>query len=208
MRARSSIAAALISAVTLCACSSSTVTPAPSDGGGGDDGGGDVGDGGSATRRVTLSSQLGPGDESGVNDSAKCQLATQTWVVIGDNTHPVYDGATQTGMKVSVECRVAVEGSGFIVAGRATLDTMGSVEITGHFDPTGVQSAVHAVFTRGDTGSFVEDDCTASYAANRIMGVAAGRVWATLTCPHATFSAQSRTCLGTAEFRFENCSQK
>jgi hypothetical protein len=73
----------------------------------------------------------------------------------------------------------------------------------------GVQSNIHAAFTRGDTGTFVAEDCTVSFKGpNPNMGIALGRVWGVLDCPHATFAAQSRTCLGTAEFTFENCTQK
>ena len=160
-----------------------------------------------ATPRVTLNAQLGPGDEKDVNDSTKCQLVTQPWVVIGDNTHPVSDGEQQTGSGVSVSCTVHTEGDGFQVSAQATLQGQGSITLTGHFTAAGDQPNIRAVFTRGDTGSFKQDDCTVDYSTNKNMGVAAGRVWGNIRCPHATYDAQSRTCLGTGEFRFENCAQ-
>jgi hypothetical protein len=161
-----------------------------------------------ATPRVTLNAQLGPGSEKDINDTPKCQLNTQPWVVIGDNTHPVSDGEQQGGSGVSVSCTVkGLSADKFEVNAQATLQGQGSVTITGTFSPTGDQSNIRAVFTRGDTGSFRQDDCTVDYSTNKNMGVAAGRVWGNIRCPHATYDAQSRTCLGTGEFRFENCGQ-
>ncbi len=166
----------------------------------------------SATPRVTVNTQMGPGDEAGVNDSGKCLLATTPWVVIGDTLHPVDNGDQQSGASVSVSCSVKTEGTGFQVSGSATLQGQGSLTITGHFepragDPPADQAGIRAVFQRGDTGTFKQDDCTVSYANNPNMGVAAGRVWGQITCPHATYDQQGRTCLGSGEFRFENCSQ-
>jgi hypothetical protein len=160
-----------------------------------------------ATPRVTVDAQLGPGDEKDVNDGPKCQLKTETWLVIGDTTHPVSDGESQTGSNVSVSCSVAPDGDGFKVNGQATLAGQGSITITGRFTAAGDQPNIRAVFTRGDTGSFQQNDCSVAYSSNPNMGVAAGRVWGRIRCPHATYDAQSRTCLGEADFRFENCSQ-
>jgi hypothetical protein len=160
-----------------------------------------------ATPRVTLNAQLGPGGEKDINDSAKCQLVTVPWVVIGDNTHPVSDGEQQTGSGVHVSCTVKPDGDGFQVSSQTTLDGQGSVTITGRFTAAGDQTNIRAVFTRGDTGSFRQDDCTVDYATNPNMGVAAGRVWGNIRCPHATFADQDRTCLAVGEFRFENCAQ-
>ena len=195
-----SVALVVVPFAALAACSSATVVATPSDAGSSDSGGKLV------VPRVTLDSELGPGVESGVNDTAKCQLTKTPWVVIGDATHPVSDGDTQTGTKVTVACRVAAEAGGFTVSAKASLG-LNSVQISGHFENQGVQPNIHAVFSRGDTGTFAEDDCTARYTTGS-EGVAAGRVWAVLDCPHAVLAAQDRTCLGTAEFKFENCTQE
>jgi hypothetical protein len=199
-----SIAAVVVSVVSvvslgaLAACSATVDAVPSSDGGAGTN---------LAVSRVTIESQMGPGVEPGVNDAAKCQLTTAPWIIIGDAAHAVSNGDTQAGAKVAVQCRVAVDGPGYAVSAKATLGG-DSIEIAGHFQTQGVQPTIRAIFTRGDTGSFAEEDCTARYATNTNQGVATGRVWAVLDCPHAVFAAQSRTCLGTAEFKFENCTQE
>ncbi|MEO6420726.1 MAG: hypothetical protein ABIP39_15040 [Polyangiaceae bacterium] len=163
-----------------------------------------------ATPRVAISSQLGQGDMVGVNDHAKCQLVTEPWVVIGDNTHPVSDGDQQGGSGVSVTCSVTPSGDGFTVAASASLTGQGSVVISGHV--VGManvtpqqQTNITAVFSKGDTGSFRDTACTIDFSSNVNMGFAPGRIWGQLTCPTATYDSQGRTCLGSAEFRFENC---
>ncbi len=163
-----------------------------------------------ATPRVAITSQVGPGDKPDVNGSAKCQLVTEPWVVIGDNTHPVSDGDSQGGSPVSVNCSVTASGDGFNVSASASLTGQGSVVITGHFVgmanvPPQPQTGITATFQKGDTGSFRDTACTVDFSMNTNMGFAPGRVWGTLTCPQATYDSQGRTCLGSAEFRFENC---
>lgn len=163
-----------------------------------------------ATPRVAISSQLGNGGVTGVNDSAKCQLATEPWVVIGDNTHPVSDGDQQGGSNVNVSCSVTASGDGFNVSANAVLQGQGSVTISGHFvgmanAPPPAQMNITGVFSKGDTGSFRDTACTVDFSSNDKMGFAPGRVWGQITCPTASFESQGRTCKGFAEFRFENC---
>jgi hypothetical protein len=188
----------------LLACTGTT-TSTPADGGSvlGNDGSPDT-----TYQRVALSSQLGPGTEAGVNDTGKCQVVTQPWLVVGDDAHPLYNGDMASGTTVGVVCSVTPEGDGFHVEAKALLVGQGSVLIQGHFAAMGTQSNLSASFQRADTGTFEESDCTADYAAKPYMGVAAGRVWATVTCPHATDMATSRTCLASGEIRFENCKQQ
>lgn len=158
--------------------------------------------------RTVLSSQFGPGTEVGVNDASKCQVNMQDWATIGDSAHPVDDGQSQGGSMVSVSCTVKPDGDGFAVDASVSLAGQGAVVLRGHFTPTGKQTNVYAAFTRGLVGNFQENDCTADYTAGAPMGVLAGRLWVTLTCPHLFAAQNARTCLGTAEIRLENCAEK
>ena len=161
--------------------------------------------------RVYLSAFLVPG----TNPPVGCGIVPTAggWVIIGDPTQSVNNGDSQGGSAVSVSCTVSSSGDGsFSVNSSATLEGLngGSVTITGTFLPSGKSTNIRGHFQRGDTGSFDEVDCTADYSANpSSMGVASGRVWATLTCPMVTKTdtTPARVCQGTAEFRFENCSQ-
>ncbi|MGH7281182.1 MAG: hypothetical protein ACRELY_06650 [Polyangiaceae bacterium] len=171
-----------------------------------------------ATPRVLLQSNLGAGNQQGVNDSTVCSFsARDPWVTIGDptNSASVADGDTDgnTGQVVSVSCDVTPEGDGFHVQASAQLGSQGAVTVTGHFTnntpavsaDTPIQN-ISASFSRADTGSFTESTCTVTYTTNpQFMGVAAGRVWADIDCPTATYSSQNKTCEGTASFKFENC---
>ena len=170
-----------------------------------------------STPRVSLASYLGAGTQAGVNDSTVCSFAADsTWILVGDptTTTSVADGDTDsaTGNTVSVSCKVYSETDGFHVEANAKLGVQGAVTISGHFTAnTGNTSApaitnIEADFSRADTGSFTESDCTVTYASNpQYMGVAGGRVWADIDCPKATYASQNKTCEGKATFKFENC---
>jgi hypothetical protein len=84
----------------------------------------------------------------------------------------------------------------------------GTVTVTAPMFSTTNLSGIRVHFQRGDTGSFDEGDCTAAFT-NTNMGVAAGRIWAQVTCPKATMSNTSppHVCEGDVEIRFENCGQ-
>jgi hypothetical protein len=191
--------------------------------------------------RVYMNSQLGPG----ANPSSVCRFPTADWIVIGSSSinfdaghqrsiTPVQDGDTYNGAAVSVTCTVQQSGSGFNLNLTTTLAGIqgGSVTITGYVsgDTSQPATGLRATFTRGDTGTFIEqasgDDpgCTIRYvntqdpSSTDPFGVAAGRVWGFLSCPTAKKSGESspnpdggapipRTCDGEAEFRFEECGQ-
>jgi hypothetical protein len=140
----------------------------------------------------------------------------QPWIPIGDQTTTTSlangDTDTATGNIVNVTCNVHSETDGFHVEATASLGAQGGVTLSGHFTAnTGDTNAppltnITANFFRADTGSYVESTCTASYTTTpQEMGVAAGRVWADLDCPTATYSAQNKTCEGKATFKLENC---
>jgi uncharacterized Zn-binding protein involved in type VI secretion len=198
------LANALATGLILCAaCSSTSSSTSLGDGGSGDGAGNP-----SVPARVVLRSQFGPGTEAGVNDASKCQVMTQDWATIGDDTHPVDDGQSAGGSIVSASCTVKPDGDGFAVDGSVSLAGQGGIVLRGHFTATGAQTKIYAAFTRGLVGNFQASDCTADYTANAEMGVAAGRLWTTLTCPHLFAAQDARTCLGTAEIRLENCLEK
>lgn len=157
-----------------------------------------------ATPKAFIAAQLGPGNDQGVNDSTKCRLTTQSWLTLGTSTVSIENGTKQSDADVVVSCAVTPEGDGYRVSASATLTPGGTLSVTGLFHKTGTQQNIYASFTRGDTGSFKQSDCTVEYKGGS-MGVDAGKVWGVLTCPKEYLSGQDRTCLGTAEFKFENC---
>ena len=132
----------------------------------------------------------------------------QDWATIGDSAHPVDDGESANGSTVGVSCTIKPDGDGFAVDGSVSLAGQGAIVLRGHFTPAGKQLNVYAAFTRGLVGNFQENDCTADYPAGPQPAVGAGRLSATLTCPHLFAAQNARTCLGTAEIRLENCAQK
>jgi hypothetical protein len=171
--------------------------------------------------RVFVDSTMGPG----TNPQSVCKLVTAPWLQIGTPTQSVDDGASQGNETVSVTCAVQATNAGYDVQATTTLSgaTGGSITLTGHFAGSGTESGLHAAFTRGDTGTFVENDCTAAYsdpsgASSDHGGIAPGRVWVFLHCPSAQKNSETvpnpdggvpitRTCDGEAELKFENCSQ-
>jgi hypothetical protein len=137
-----------------------------------------------------------------------------TWLAIGqvgDNKPPgqatvavasgdAWDGHTVT----ATACSVAPSGDGFQVNVSAILDGVGALTLNGRLNAQGPIPGVQAVFTRYDTGSFSQDDCTATFPRPE-MGIAGGRVWVHVDCQNLKLASQNRTCSGLAELRFENC---
>ncbi|WP_394842468.1 hypothetical protein LZC95_36040 [Pendulispora brunnea] len=160
-----------------------------------------------ATPKVAIESFLGPGTETNVNTSNKCLLRSEAWATIGnpDNT-TVEDGTPVDGSHVTVECEVRPDGDGFYVKASGLIQGRKGFNVSGHFTATGDQNVL-ATWTDPSTGIFQQDNCIAKYDHSP-QGVAAGRVWAQVTCPHAALQGTSdRICQGTSEFRFENCAQ-
>lgn len=158
--------------------------------------------------KVFVYAQIGPGTEKGVNDATACKLTTEPWLDLGTSQTSVESGTKQSESRVSVTCSVKPEGAGYRVSASAALERRGSFTVTGLFKADGQQTGISGSFTRGDTGTFRQNDCVAEYGPG--MGVGRdgnrGRVWAKLTCQQAAFvGGQDRTCLGTSEFKFENC---
>ncbi len=164
-----------------------------------------------ATPRVVFDSVL----PAGMHATAECGT-TGTFFNIGSfgapgdeeqPPQPIEDGATEQQGNVSLQCSVVPSGDGFDVNGFVTLSgaTGGSFSISGHFAAGGQQQNINVSLTRnGET--FRQSNCVADYPlANQT--VAAGRVWANVTCPDSTNSSSQKVCEATAQFRFENCSQ-
>jgi hypothetical protein len=163
--------------------------------------------------RAIIDANVGPG----MNSSMACMISDTQWVEIGGFGNPPtvpvrpVDNNTDNGNgNVSIVCSVkGNDAAGYDVSASATLQGTegGTVAITGHFTTTGDQSMINATFESPTYGTFRQADCTASYTANQNMGVAAGRVWATLDCPTINRPDQMRTCAANAQIRFENCDQ-
>jgi hypothetical protein len=163
--------------------------------------------------RVVLESDIGPG----MAGDMACMISATNWVEIGSFGNPPtipvrpVDNNTDNGNgNVSVVCSVkGDDANGYDVSASATLQGAegGTVSIAGHFATTGDQSNLNVSFQNAMYGAFRQADCTATYTDNKNMGVAPGRVWASLNCPAIVRPDQMRTCAATAQFRFENCDQ-
>jgi hypothetical protein len=159
--------------------------------------------------------------EHGTNDSNTCRENGPLFTV-GDfgNTAatppvpstPIQDGQAFSQGSVSVGCSVTAAGADqFNVDAtvRLTGATGGLFHVDGVFKTTGDQANIHAIFgSQLSANTYEETDkqCTVRYT-NPFAGVAAGRVWGEITCPHAANDKAQTACQGVADFRFENCSQ-
>jgi hypothetical protein len=163
-----------------------------------------------ATPRMTFISQVSPGS----HPSSECP-ETGTWFSVGDfgapssgiAVRPVDSGSSEQQGTASLTCSVKASGGGFQVAGLLTLTgaTGGSFSVTGLFNPSGDQSNISVSLTRQGS-TYKQNDCVATYPDPN-QTVAAGRVWATVSCPNADNASAQRTCEALATFRFENCDQ-
>jgi hypothetical protein len=162
------------------------------------------------TARIAVLSQVG----QGTHTPNECQLGPfADWVTVGkvgdaripgDPTTAVNSGDVWAGHTVTATaCNVSHDGDGFQVNVSVTVDGQGSFTVNGHFTKSPPFTA-ETIFQRGDTGSFKQEDCAVTYPREE-MGIDGGRVWAHVDCPNIVFPGQHRTCAGTAEFRFENC---
>jgi hypothetical protein len=159
--------------------------------------------------RAVLQSNLGPGEAG----SAKCIVSPNDadWLVIGQPGAPVNTGDEYAGAPVSIECSVIPDNGAFAVQARASVskagEKSGTIYIVGTFPADkSAPVKVQASFQK-DIGNYEQADCDVTYEAGTAQGVAAGRVWGKLRCPHMIEAAKSQDCEGTAEFKFENCIQ-
>ena len=149
------------------------------------------------------------------DNGTSCMMAPGTqFLTIGSISGTSYslvqNNTAFDGSPVQVDCSVVPSGSGFTVnatAQRSGDQTGGTVSLIGTFTATGTQSGLSVTFGSGSTGIYQQmSGCSATYTESN-MGVAAGRVWAIVTCPDMQLENQANQCAGTAELRFENCGQ-
>ena len=174
--------------------------------------------------RAAINTQIGPGPQSPAID---CQLNTQPVIIMGDpeNNQSVDNGSFGVN---GVDCTVVQSGTKYNVTTHLSVHGKGSVTISGNFKPLDKTKPapqqdntdpLTVVWVLADTGSFRQTDCTAWYTNDQInpatnttlqpyMGVATGRVWATVFCPRANFVGDQtihKACQAVGEFKLENC---
>ena len=126
--------------------------------------------------------------------------------------NPIPDGQPFSQGTASVACSVVASGADqFNVTASVLLSGVpgGLFRVDGVFKTTGEQTGIHAQFANNlSKNSYDELDhaCTVRYST-AFQGVAAGRVWGTITCPNVENSGAQTKCEADAEFRFENCEQ-
>jgi hypothetical protein len=126
--------------------------------------------------------------------------------------NPIPDGQPFAQGTVSVACSVTASGADqFNVTASVLLSGVpgGLFRIDGVFKTTGDQPSIHAQFANNlSTNNYDELDhnCTVRYTTP-FQGVAAGRIWGSITCPKAENQGAQTACEADAEFRFENCEQ-
>ena len=168
-----------------------------------------------ATPQVIFESRLELGSGNNCNDVGQL-------FVVGDfgnqavepkiPSKSIKDGESYDQGTVSVSCSVTSAGADeFDVAGSVALSgaTGGLFRIDGKFKTTGEQGNIHAIFSSKKSANTYEQTdrtCIVRYTS-AVMGVAAGRVWGEITCPHAENAGAQTSCEAIAQFRFENCAQ-
>ncbi len=116
---------------------------------------------------------------------------------------PIRNGDTQGTGKAAVTCSVTSSGSTFFVSGKVALGDGSSFSINGSLRSTPPPGALSGTLS-SSLGTFPRTGCTATYPTSG--GIAAGRAWATLTCPPVA-GAFPNTCTITSQVKFENCTQ-
>ena len=162
-------------------------------------------DGAKVLPQAYVNMAVGPG-ENGVR---QCPLPPGQWLVVGEQYDLKEDGRKQNGAPVRVRCEVRAEGDAFVVSAQLTVEgglNGGSVAVSGRVQGAG-QQLLRLRFSRDDLGAFEQGDCTMDFSRTHGMGVAAGHIWGAITCPKATSIDPSRTCEGTGQLKFENCTQ-
>ncbi len=125
---------------------------------------------------------------------------------------PVKDGESWEQGTANVSCTVSsAGGDGFNVAASVALSgaTGGLFRLDGKLTATGEQTGIHAIFSTRKSGNTYEQrdsQCIVRYTSP-FHSVAAGRVWAEVTCPNAENAGAKTTCEARAQFRLENCGQ-
>jgi len=149
------------------------------------------------------------------NDPGGCSFPSgQDWVEDGTDETSVPTNTAGT----SVTCTVAQNGTSFNVDLNVQMPGPFTLTIRGTLtnDATATQTVTAAFGSQAD-GDYA-GTCTVDYTpvnepkalkgSTSLMGVFPGRVWGNLTCPTLMNTiGQTSECLGTAEFKFEDCSE-
>lgn len=166
-----------------------------------------------ATPRVTLSADV----SKGTYTTAECPDSNPAFLTIGsfgnpnavpaEQVRPIDDGAADQQGTVSISCSVVPTNDGFTVRATANLTgaTGGAFRVEGFFKPGQDNSDITISLSHGGT-TYSQNNCTASFT-EALQTVAAGRVWAVVTCDAAQAPGLQRTCETSTQFRFENCGQ-
>ncbi len=129
---------------------------------------------------------------------------------------PVPTNTSVDGNVIGINCDVASSGTGsFSVNLEINQGEVGAITISGMLtDSMAAQGNVSAVFTTtvGGTAaisyaSTTENPCTITLNPKGNPPITAGRIWGTLNCPMLTDAEANATCLGTAQFLFEECGE-
>jgi hypothetical protein len=182
-------------------------------------------------KRAGITSSIGP---TSAAPATGCPILTQAVISVGNPIDQIYDNGVGG---VAIECTVQPSGADWAVNARVTANALsgdgkpigrGTITIQGIFkawdkaNPTATFTGVKGIFQRGDIGVFTQNDCTVGYVddqgraivvkdSNGIQpNIAAGRVWASISCPVAAASSGSTgftACSAQATFRLENCDQ-
>jgi hypothetical protein len=225
-----------VTVVALVAACSSSSAPASDSGAGGEaavDAGGESGTN-DATSDAPCAFSQGPckAPDAFVNaeilpaSSASCPFtSTQTWLEVGipGATKPttIVDGGQQNFVTVRVTCSVVPVGTGFDIA-LSILEQ----DANGYGLTIRSQAGVGAVTSAGASGievdwvsaklSASQSDCTLQFTYGTLpvsspTPVAAGRIWAHVSCPQAAFASDASippVCDGEVDFLFENCADQ
>jgi hypothetical protein len=213
---RTAIAVAVL---VTAACSSSSGGVGPSDGGA--EGSPREGGGGNLPADAFLVATAGPGQ----GDAGACPLSTKTTIMaLGAAAagHPttVQDMTLIGNVSTSVVCTVHPDGSGFDVqvsanaggpmGGAFLVDAPNTV---GAVTTSGAQNLYLSITAASSGVSYNSHACTLTYTYEGqpvpvSPTIAAGRIWAHVSCPAATEGGQpSAQCDVEADFLFEQCAQ-
>jgi len=161
---------------------------------------------------VYLTSTLGPG----MDMAHPCGFGSvMSQLEIGSVESGVKDMTAST----SVDCSVTPSGSEFSVTVRVVASG-GSFAVSGTMPAKGQGSNIIGSLDSGQVGATIlysDTDCSVTMANNgpgsttpgfdpsQGPPIAAGRVWATVTCNNMTVTGQPGVCQGVLTFRMENC---
>jgi hypothetical protein len=147
-----------------------------------------------------------------MNGGAAADCATVPAMAIGDfgdvamgiAPTPVENGDRLAGKVVTIQCRVARDGSGYALEGNVAVDGDVTLALRGALDNAGKGNVT--AFSLKKTVGWTSTSCTLDTTVRPGAGAAAGRIWAMVSCGGARSEAGG-TCDIFGEIRLENCAQ-